>query len=58
MTSWGIAFRAAQDIEALPSARRFDPTPCETPQVTQKRAEDNMSRIDKKDGAFTGVRFR
>jgi hypothetical protein len=54
----GDRIPGAQDIEALPSARRFDPTPCETPQVTQKRAEDNMSRIDKKDGAFTGVRFR
>ena len=52
----GDRIQGAQDIEALPPARGFDPAPCETPQVPQKRAEDEMGRIDKKDRAFTGVR--
>jgi hypothetical protein len=54
----GDRIQRAQDSEALPPARRFDPAPRETPQVSQKRTEDKMGRIDKKDGAFTDLRFR
>jgi hypothetical protein len=53
----GDRIQRAQDIEALPPTRGFDPAPHETPEVTQKRAEDEMGRIHKKHRAFTGVRF-
>jgi hypothetical protein len=46
-----------QDIEALPPARGFDPAPGKTPEIPQKRAEDKMGRIHKKDRSLTGVRF-
>jgi hypothetical protein len=41
----------------LPSAGGFDPAACETPEIPQKGAKDEMGGIDKKDGAFTGLRF-
>jgi hypothetical protein len=53
----GDSIQCAQDIEALPPARGFDPTPRETPYVTEQGAEDKMGRIHKKDGAFTRLRF-
>jgi hypothetical protein len=54
----GDRIQRTQDIEALPPTRCFDPAPRETPQVPQKRTEDKMGRIDKKDSTFTGLRFR
>ena len=53
----GDRIQRAQDIEALPPARGFDPASRETPEVTQKRAEDKMGRIHKKDRSLTGFRF-
>jgi hypothetical protein len=43
----------AEHIEPLPPAGRFDPTPGEAPEIPQKRAEDKMRRIHKKDGTLT-----
>jgi hypothetical protein len=43
----------AEHIETLPPTGRFDPTPGEAPQIPQKRAEDKMRRIHKKDGTLT-----
>jgi hypothetical protein len=53
----GNRIQRAQNIAALPPARGVDPAPRETPEVTQKRAEDNMGRIHPKDRSLTGLRF-
>jgi len=46
-----------QHIEALAPTRDFDPTAGEAPEVPQKRAEDNMGSLPKKDCPLTGLRF-
>jgi hypothetical protein len=46
-----------EHIAPLPPAGRFDPTPSEAPKIPQKRAEDNMRRLYKKDGSLTRLGF-
>jgi hypothetical protein len=53
----GDRMERAQDTEALPPTGRLDPTPGETPEVTEKRAEDKMRRIHKKDSMLPRACF-
>jgi hypothetical protein len=53
----GDRIERAQDTEALPPTGRLDPAPDETPQVTEKRAEDKMRRIHKKDRTLSRPGF-
>jgi hypothetical protein len=41
----------------LPPTRCFDPAPREAPEVSQKRAEDKMRCIHKKDRTLTSLRL-
>ena len=47
----------AQHVKALPPTWGFDPAPGEAPEVSQKRAEDNMRCLYKKDRPLTSVRL-
>lgn len=47
----------AEHIETLPPAGRFDPTPGEAPEIPQKRTEDKMRRIHKKDRTLPRAGF-
>jgi hypothetical protein len=50
----GDGMQCCQDIEALPSARGTHQHASETPQPPQVGSQDEMGRIDKKEGALTG----
>jgi hypothetical protein len=45
----------AEPMDTLPPAGRFDPPPGAAPEIPQKRAEDQMRRIHKKDGPLPRV---
>jgi hypothetical protein len=53
----GDRIERAQHIEVLSPTGRLDLAPNETPEVSEKRAEDKMRRLHKKDRTLTGACF-
>lgn len=54
----GSGVQSAQGIEALPTSRGFDEETDKTPEKTQERLQDKMSRIQEEEMALVGFHFR